>query len=394
VKFDAAVNPAVPTSELRSSGDEKSVHLADVLDESSACRADTALPFACAEMAKHLDCKDIHHAPMDLIYERRNTFPRFLERREFDRNTRLMYLRSLMNLFREAQRCGWQPDRNLSRAWESLLPLAKSNGVAELLRHFAARRIEPSVLTRAQINDWIDQRVIKRERTFWSAWEMGSNFITMLLSKDFDNVDPVTFARRKYYRVKFTDLNENLQKEVNDLIGYLTSAPGNEGSDEQVGDSEDSWEDREDEIEDPNRKGRTQIRDVTAKGLRATICRMCGFIKETEDREISELRELYRKPVFWGYKKWLIEKRLIEPWALRSVFSGLVAAAFQYEKLASNRTWLRNFLAQIPTEPESDRRKRIADRSCLSYQKLRTIPDEIRKERINKQSLAESLPPE
>ena len=239
--------------------------------------------------------------------------------------------------------------------------------------------MQPRDLTRKHIEEWINQRVITQERTFWSAWEAAASFTAMLLRNSYTNVDIIAAARLDNYGKPRNRFPLSLQREVEALITYRANPA--DGSQDPPKDEDDmsDLDDGEDIADDTPLK-RKQVRDITARVLEGCICRLYGFLWEKK-RYVQRLDQLFEPKSFNRYKEYLLNPRVITPTALRTHFEPLVSAAHQYPALERRRSWLRNFMKQIPNEPEWQRRKRMASK-CLEWRDLQAIPDKIQNERI------------
>lgn len=364
--------------------------LGDVLNNEKCATDERALP-ACSLIAEHLGWKkDILEIPINMLLEKKSTFPLFLEKKLIPRDVRLSHLIGFRIVFRTAMRLGWKPNQNLSPQWQSLVQSdtrqppeqnernllgARELRCMPLVWHFALRHPEPADVTRPEINEWLDRQVINRDLTFWAAYSMSSRFTTLLIRRGYTQVDPIAAARLDDYGILVSAFeSEKLKEEVNKFLSFRKNA--SDGTDD-----EDSWEGEDEEIIDPSLADRRQIREFSARALEGSICRLYGYLHEIgESAAICSLSQLYSLRIFEGYKEWLRLVRLIEPCKLHLFFVRLVSSALQYPPLASNRIWLQNFLAQLPIEKDAIRRKRIAGKT-LPYSELKQIPDKILAER-------------
>jgi len=309
---------------------------------------------------------------LDDLYERRRQFIVALARLRIEPQERRRHSDRIKDLLNRANDLGWKPDQFLSEKWRSYFAKAQEEGCLELLRHFARLRVEPEKLTIAEIDNWVDQRTINRDKSFASAWTIGSRFTTMLL-KDYPDLDPVSAAQLDDYAIEVESMAPTLQREVRALITFRRNRA--DGVDDEV--DHRYWDDY---VNLPPVKKREQIREIRAKQLEAVIRRVCGFLKEKKQYPTS-LKQIFRPKVFEKYRDWLVITRKLEPWAVEGVFAVLVGSALQYQQLAGGRIWMTNFMRSIPREPNAERRQRMA-RKTLSYNALHDIPEQLFKERI------------
>ncbi len=399
---DASEKHGVPLNEEPTNQLQVPATLGDVLNSEKCATDERVLP-ACSLIAEHLGwTRDILEIPINMLLEKKSTFPRFLEKKLIPRDVRLSHLIGFHIVFRTALRLGWKPNQVLSPQWQSLaqrdtretpeqnernLLGARQLRCMPLVWHFARRHLEPAEVTRTEIDEWLDRQVIDREQTFWTAYAMSSRFTTLLIRRGYTEVDPIAVARLEDYGKPISAFeSEKLKEEVNKFLSFRKNA--SDGTD----DDEDSWEGEDEEIIDPSLADRRQIRESSARALEGSICRLYGYLHEIgESAAICSLSQLYSLQIFEGYKKWLRSVRLIEPCSLHRFFVRLVSSALQYPPLASNRIWLQNFLAQLPIEKDAIRRKRIAGKT-LAYSDLKQIPDKILAERRAIEDLLTSQP--
>ncbi len=322
--------------------------------------------------AKQCRLKGPNSINLDDLFERRRQFIVALARLGIEPQERRRYSDHIKDLLTKANELGWKPDQFLSEEWRSYFTKARDEGCLELLRHFARLGVKPGELTIAQIDNWVDQRTINRDKSFATAWTIGSRFTTMLL-RDYPDLNPVSAAQLDDYASKIDSMPPVLQREVRALLTFRRNRT--DGIDDEVDQS--YWDDY---VNLPPVKKREQVREIRAKQLEAVICRICGFLKEKKQYPKS-LKQLFRPKVFEKYRIWLVRDRKLKPWAVEGVFAVLVGSALQYQQLAGGRIWMTNFMRSIPREPNAERRRRMA-RKTLSDDLLRDIPDQILKERL------------
>jgi hypothetical protein len=354
------------------------VTVGQVRERSNRCAANSGIESLCKLFALHLRWeKNVDEIPLDLIVLRRWAFRGFLIRKELSSRRRTRLYKAIDLLLKEAKALGWAPDQFLSPQWKSLLPETQRQRCAELVRHFALQELEAGDLTRHDINVWINHNVHERVYSFSTAWLMTSQFTSILLGRGFSNVDPIAAARLGRYGKPLKDFPEPLKTRVDEFISFrLRRADGTEDPNE---DEEENWDD--DDLDTPNPKKRKQIRVVSAKKLEGAICRLYGFLCLNGCGHIDRVEQLFEKKILRRYKNWLISEHRLEPWAVRGPFKTLIAAALQQKSLMSQSVRLAKFVRDIPTEPEPERRARMASKS-RPYDELGKIPQKILADRL------------
>src|SRR5581483_7856195 len=295
--------------------------------------------------------KDTDQIPIDIIHQRQRAFQLYLVRSGISRKRRSRLIKQMNLLLKEAIELGWVPDQYLSDEWRVFLPEAQLSRCAELVRHFALLQLNPVDLTRHDVNVWINQHVHERVYSFSTAWQMASQFTTMLLRRGYSKVNPIAAARLDKYGKPLEEFPEPLRTRVKEFISYRTrSADGREDPDE---DEEDDWDD--DDVDGPMPSTRKQIRAVTAQKLEGAICRLYGFLCLKGHGNVEHVEQLFGKGVLHRYKNWLQFERKLEPWALRSQLNTLIAAAMQQSSMASESVRLARFVRDLPSELEPQR---------------------------------------
>lgn len=362
------------------------ITISQVRKGSSRCAANSRIESLSKLFALHLRWeKGADEIPLDLILQRRYAFRRFLVREGIPRKRRITLSKLINLLLKEAMALGWAPDQFLSDGWRSFLPEAQRNRCAELVRHFALQGLEASDLTRHEINVWINRSVHERVYTFSVAWLMASQFTVILLRRGYSNVNPIAAARLNGYGKPLEDFPEPLKTRVEEFISYRTrSANGSEDPDE---DEDEDWDD--DDVDAPRPKTRKQIRSVTAQIHKGEICRLYGFLCIKGRGHVDRVEQLFEKKVLRRYRHYLVFERKQEPWAVRNSFKRLIASALQHLSLVSQSVRLAKFVRDLPTEPEPQRRARMASKS-LPYDDLRKIPQKILEEKLRLVARAES----
>ena len=324
---------------------------------------------------------DIYKVPLDDFYEQKLILMRILAELDASEVEKNRNRASVKLFFWRASQLGWRPDQSLSDDWRRILPDAEAKSCSYLVRYFARMSFEPKTLTRQHVDEWINQSVIRRHRTFQSAASMASDFTTILLQSGFTNVNPVAWGRLESYGVRFDAIeSDTLRREIDDLITYRTNDA--DGSDElDQGDEDEADEiDEKGDLPDPTLT-RNQLRQVSGDLLRAGLCRVYGFLYNVKRRQdVSHLDQLYEKKVLRRYRRYLLGRE-VSIYGLHHVFDRLIAAGLQYPELSSRHIFLKNFSRQLLREPAWLQRQRMAEKT-LPHEVLQTIPDQFRDERV------------
>jgi hypothetical protein len=367
----AAKTPILPPAPAATVG--------DVLDRSELYSKAHKIHSILNEIAQHFGVEDIARFPLDRLSTQKSLFMNFLKHKRRLLKDRKHIRYALDTLLREARALGWEADQHLTREWHSIRTDAEKARCGILVKYFAGIGVQPSNFTRDQIETWINQRVIAQELTFWSAWEAATRFTNVLLQHGYSNVDPIAAARLNDYGIPLKEIVPiGLRQEIERLITYRTN-PADGTLDEL--DEEDELRDVDDseDIPDPTVPPRVQIRQITARSLEGSICRLYGFLKGKRPG-LNCLDQLFERKSLERYRLFLLLEHKIEPTALRNHFNPLLAAAAQYPALKNRRTFLQNFMKSIPNEPDWRRRQRMSTK-CLRYELLQAIPEALRAER-------------
>ena len=348
---------------------------------------------------------------LDDIFEKKERFRFLLSERHYGRKSRESQFRQLTLLLTKAAALGWDSSGFLSDKWRSLLPEARRNRCAELVLHCARLSLTPNSVTREHVVDWVDRQVIEWKRTFNTAWSISADFTSLLLHREYTNVNPIAAARLDNYGIPLDQFPLTLQKQVRDLLIFRTnSATGADDIKREAcdDDEEDIHSDDSDTLDDSpietqiltskritqqgKKNKRIQIRAVSAQTLEGNLCRLYGYLKQERNRNnLTSIKQLYAKKALERYRYWLIDKRKAKPWSVRTTFAALVGAAKQCRLLDPYKVRLDNFLRTIPNEPDAQRRARMALK-CLPFSKIEEIPQMILDERTWLEESSEPLP--
>jgi integrase len=332
-----------------------------------------------ASITRHFGIQELEPLQIDLLYTQRSLFTTALKHQRVSKKQRTRFRYAIQILLNEATGLGWNADDILSEEWKSILKDARLNRCANLVMYFAGIGVQPGKLVRSQIDDWINGRVIAQERTFSSAWQAAYKFTNLMLGKDYSNVDFIAAARFDDYAIPLKEfLPPDLKKQVQRLLTFRKNR--RDGSrDEPEDEDELSDADNGNDIHDPTKLKRRQVREITARTLECSICCLYGFLKK-QNRDVQCLDQLFEEVHFNDYQRWLLKVRETPPTALRSRFQPLLAAVNQYPALEGRRNFLRKFMTQIKNEPDWKRRRRMAEK-CISHEDLENIPGKLRSER-------------
>lgn len=322
---------------------------------------------------------------LDLVYERKAAFRSYLERRNYSDASICHYVQWVNLLLQDAESFGWIPDGNLSPEWRAVISHPKMNYPVEIVRHFAARTQLPSEITYASINQWVDGRVISGERGFEAAYAIGNTFKRCLLELGYAQVDPVRFARLESYGIALKDFPSPLKEQVEKLLAFRKSDSGDvDDLDDVIDDLEDlNLDDFRDLSEsDESRPRHSQIREITARMLEDSICRLYGYLRNIRKKSITSLQMLFNPRVLESYRKWLRKQRLAESGGMRGVFVPILTAMRQSPEFDPKLlSWIGSFRDKLGKKPSKDEIRLKKAKRQLEYAEVAAIPRKIFHER-------------
>ena len=295
---------------------------------------------------------------VDSVNEAREGFRPYLEGRKYAENSVRTYVNHVRILLNCAREFGWlPPNQVIPEEWQSVLALSTEKQCEDLVRHLVGLRKTPRDVTIEDVDRWAQMRVQQGlsngRATNKKAW-----FWRLLRDCRCTEQIPTCIVREKHYRVPLDQFPSNLKREV---LGLLR------------------WKTVEFAVGRP--KG-GRHRDVTSKQLKDVICGLFGYVVNIRDESgISSLPQLVEKQILSAYLEWSINERRVKGYPLQCALRLLSAAMRQHPTYSSlDLSWFKPMLDSLPTEPESELKKRRAAR-CLDYQVVESIPAKLRAER-------------
>ena len=328
---------------------------------------------------------EIRELSLDLIVERKCTFRAYLEQHNYSDVTICHYVQWIYLFLEHAKSFGWVPDGNLSTEWKTILTHPKTSRSMEIVRHFAARTTSPSEVTRAMVNQWIDERVIAGERSFEAAYKIANSFIRCLLELGHTQVDPVLAVRLDSYGIALKNFPSPLKEQVEKLLAYRQADPAEA---DDLDDLIDGLEDldlgdfREMGESDESRPRHSQIRAVTAKLLEESICRLYGYLRNIRKVEVTDLKTLFNPRVLESFRKWLKKERGVTGGGLRAVFVPIITAMRQSKEFDPKLlNWIGGFRDKLGKKLSKDEIRLKKALRQLEYSEVAAIPRKIYLER-------------
>jgi hypothetical protein len=322
---------------------------------------------------------------LDLVHERKPGFRPYLERHNYSDATICHYVQWVYLFLQHAESFGWIPDGNLSKEWREILAHPKMNRPVEIVQYFAARTQSPSEVTHSSIIQWVDKRVISGERGFEGAYAIANAFKRCLLELGYTQVDPVRAVRLESYGIALKDFPSPLKEQVEKLLAFRKSGSGDvDDLDDVIDDLEDlDLDDFRDLSEsDESRPRHSQIRDVTARMLEESICRLYGYLRNKKKVTVTSLQMLFNPRVLESYRKWLRKERLVESGGMRAVFVPILTAMRQSREFDPKLLyWIRSFRDKLGKKPSQDEIRLKKAQRQLEYIEVAAIPKKIYLER-------------
>lgn len=323
---------------------------------------------------------------LDLVHQRKPAFRPFLQRRGYNDATICHYVQWVFLVLDRARALGWVPDGSMSAAWREIITSDRASRCQEIARYFAAQTASPNDVTRAAINDWVDRRVIAGERTFMAAHTMAMTMTRALLEAGYTQVDPMRAVRMDYYGVPLAQFPSPLKEQMEELIAARLSASPEDVEMNLDDDLEDLDMDdfRERSESEENRPPHQQIREITAKLLIESTCRLFGYVHNVKGkRDINTIQQLFNPRVLVSQQRWLIRERRLTSEGLRSHFVPIISAMRQ-SKIFDPKLlqWLTAFRAGLGPKPSRDEVRFRKANKQLEYSAVAAIPAKIYRERF------------
>lgn len=290
---------------------------------------------------------------LNTVSTTRDGFRPFLESRMYANASIRSYVNYVRILLKEASALGWRPGEKITEEWRSVIMLTIENKCADLAKHLAQLRKRPSEVTVEDVDSWVE-KMIQGGRTYREATLEKGRFWRLLRAYGCTEQLPLCLSREKGYGVPLDQFPPTLKNEVVELL---------------------KWKRAEFALDRPKN---ARIRLVSSEGIQDTICQLFGFAaKFCGETSITTLLDLVQKPIVWKFIEWKINERKVKARSLQLPLGRLSAAMRQHPKYSSlDHRWLKVLLDGLPAEPESERKRRKANK-YLEYEVLESIAGEI-----------------
>lgn len=336
------------------------ITISDLLDRLSLCptRSLPMLRTTCSLLASYLN-----HAPaeilLDTISETRNGFRPFLEQRKYAPNSIRTYVNHVNILLKSAETLGWRLDDRVPTAWCSVLALATEAKCIDIVTSMAKLRGAPMDVSIEDVDGWGAVKMQQgRSHTF--VYARKKRFWKLLRDCGCTELTPKCIMREMGYGTPLEDFPPGLKADVLALI---------------------KWKQAPFALDRPKF---ARHRGVTALNLRKVVSQLYGFASKIGGRlDLNSLFELVQKPIVGEYVEWCINERAVKGRSLQCNLGLLGGALRQHPSYKSlNIDWLKPLLDGLPTESESETKKRKAAK-YLEYAVVERIPKMIRAERAS-----------
>jgi hypothetical protein len=348
---DSSANSTTTAANVKTLGD-----LLELLEKNPPPELPT-LRTTCCRLVDYLDGKPIDQVTVDSVCENRDGFRAFLKGRNYKENSIRSYVNHARILINSARELGWRPNEAVPEEWRGVLALAAGKRCAEIVIYLARIRKMPKDVTIEDVDQWAQIR-IQQGLSFDRARSKKTWFWRLLRDCGCTKQTPKCILREKNYGVPIKQFPLRLKKEVLELL---------------------RWKRAEYSLDRP-KDGRH--REVTSKRLRQVICAVVGYaINIRDEQNVESLPQIVQKRMIGGFVEWCINERDVKGQTLQRNLRLLSAAMHQHPTYESlDFSWFKPLLDGIPTERESELRKKKAGK-YLEYKVVESIPAKIRAER-------------
>jgi hypothetical protein len=294
---------------------------------------------------------------IDDLDERKDGFRGFLEDRKYRKNAIRSYVNYVNTLLKNASALGWKPSELMPEEWRKVMAKAAGRECADVVKYFSRIRETPRDVTIQDVNDWAKARTIQG-LSHEFAMNKKTQFWRLLRDCGSTEQTPMCFVREKDYGITFEQFPPELKKEVLELLRWKCADYSR------------------------NRPKDGQHRKVSSMKLQQFICALLGFAMNIRGESgIDSLEQLVREPIIDAFVEWCINERRVKGYTLQSNLGSLCAAMRQHPSSSSiDLSWIRPLVDGIPVEPESELKKRKAEK-YLDYEVVESIPAGIHSKR-------------
>jgi len=355
--MEIAEGISTTTTESQVAQERQLVYLSDLL---TALEDNPNLPMLRSTVAKFSEflgdtCDKV---TIEALETDRIDFRDYLRNRKYSKNSVRSYGNYLNILLARARDLGWRPEKPVIPAeWEPVFELKMHNSMRPLIRFLIKQGLSPSTVEERHLSDWIDKRV--HNGGAYSNASAGANSLRKLLVEhNFNSRLSKKRVMKGNYAVPIEEFPAALREEMEDLLRwkldrFITTRPAN-----------------------------AQIRPVTAKKLVHTLCRLYGFaVNIRHVPNVNSLRDLITESIVGKYLEWAFGTRKCKSNGLIGSFGSVYAALAHNPNYADMQlSWLPAVLQTLPEDSEEEALRRKEEK-YLPYDKLRSIPEQIRGER-------------
>jgi hypothetical protein len=226
-----------------------------------------------------------------------------------------------------------------------------------MVKEVARVRTMPEDVTIPDIENWVESK-IDQERSYGWTRVMRKRFWRLLRDCGCTVQTPMCIVRESNYGVPLEQFPADLRNEVLALLKWKQAAYS------------------------LNRSKHGRHRAVTAKNLRKVISLLYGFaVNVLGVGPAASLSQLVQKQVIGAYVEWCINEREVKGRSLQCDLGLLAGSLRNHPSYAAlDMDWFRPLLDSLPTEGESELKKRKAEK-YLEYSVVEFIPVAIRAER-------------
>jgi integrase len=294
---------------------------------------------------------------IDSVFENKEGFPRYLERRKYKRNSVRSYANYERILLRKAEELGWNPEESFPEAWRGVLALATEKKCADIARYLARIRKTPAEVPIQDADSWVKIRV-QQGTAYPYNRDKKLRFWRLLRDCGVMKQASIPMLRGKSYGIPLDQLPPDLNKELTKLLQWKQAAFS------------------------LNRATEARHRKTTTRNLQQFTCQVIGYaINIRGEVGLTSLSQVVTEQIVGGFVEWSINVRQVKGRSLLFHLRLLSAAIRQHPSYKSlDLNWFKPLIDALPIEPKSELKKRKAAK-YLEYSVLESIPAMIRAER-------------
>jgi hypothetical protein len=324
--------------------------------EENPPRGFAMLRTTCSLLAAYLN-ESPQNVLLATVDETKDGFRPFLESRKYTGNSVRSYMNYRRILLKAAKDLGWKPMEALPEPWHEVLALAVERKCADIVKDIARVRTMPREVTILDVDRWVELKITQDRSHSWAVCRK-KRFWRLLRDLGCMAETPKCILRERNYGVPLEQFPSALKAEVIALL---------------------KWKQAPFALDRPKY---AHHRTVTAKNLLKVISLLFGFAVNIRGQsDIATLSQLAQKQLVGAYVEWCINERAMKGRSLQCDLGLLGGALRQHPSyLSLNIDWLKPLLESLPTEGESELKKRKAEK-YLEYSVIESIPGMIRAER-------------